>query len=325
MSIFEVRSGDIRLGWDSPIKEIVHPQYINLESRGGLGWLEGFNEWMVRCGLEFAGHPGVDEFISNTGDKAEMMLTVHGKIGNIPASELEVIVDEQPPHRIRIRGIVHERVFFGPKLELITELSSIPGSDSFQIVDTIVNHSTYDQEFQLIYHTNYAMPLLEKGAGFKTATRKVSPMNQHAAEQIDSYPLYKGPTAGFIEEVYLFEPLADESGNTSVLLHNAAGDLGTSISWSLTELPYLTVWKNTGAIEDGYVTGLEPATGYPYNRKVERKYGRVPKLAPGGSRSFTLTFEIHEGRNAVAEMAARIDNIQGSTNIELVREAPKIE
>ena len=53
---------------DSPVKEVVHPSHIDLESRGGLGWLEGFNEWMVRCGLEFAGHPGTDQFINNTGD-----------------------------------------------------------------------------------------------------------------------------------------------------------------------------------------------------------------------------------------------------------------
>jgi hypothetical protein len=31
MSVFEVRRGEIRLGWDSPIKEIVHPQFMNLE------------------------------------------------------------------------------------------------------------------------------------------------------------------------------------------------------------------------------------------------------------------------------------------------------
>ena len=38
MNIYEVKSGDLRLGWDSPVKEIVHPKYINLDSRGGLGW-----------------------------------------------------------------------------------------------------------------------------------------------------------------------------------------------------------------------------------------------------------------------------------------------
>ena len=69
------------------------------------------------------------------------------------------------------------------------------------------------------------------------------------------------------------------------LLANSDLMLGTSVRWNLSELPYLTVWKNTAAQEDGYVTGIEPATGYPFNRKVERKYGRVPMIQPGETRS----------------------------------------
>ena len=46
------------LGWDSPVKDVVHPNFINLNSRGGLGWLEGFNEWLCRCGMEWNGRPG---------------------------------------------------------------------------------------------------------------------------------------------------------------------------------------------------------------------------------------------------------------------------
>jgi Domain of unknown function (DUF4432) len=61
MGVLSVTMGDVRLGWASPVKEVVHPRHINLQSRGGLGWLEGFNEWMVRCGLESNGHPGTDD------------------------------------------------------------------------------------------------------------------------------------------------------------------------------------------------------------------------------------------------------------------------
>ena len=86
MGILDVKMAGVRLGWNSPVKEVVHPSHIDLESRDGLGWLEGFNEWMVRCGLEFAGHPGTDQFINNSGDPATLNLTLHGKIQNIPAS-----------------------------------------------------------------------------------------------------------------------------------------------------------------------------------------------------------------------------------------------
>ncbi len=47
MGIWSVHDGDIRIGWDSPVKEIVHPAFVSLPSRGGLGWLEGFGEFFV--------------------------------------------------------------------------------------------------------------------------------------------------------------------------------------------------------------------------------------------------------------------------------------
>src|SRR6185437_4779681 len=99
MGIFSVTEGDLRLGWKSPVHEIVNPRNVNLQSRGGLGWLEGFNEFIVRCGLESNGHPGLDKFINNVGDEATMELTLHGKIANIPACEVEVSVERQSPYR----------------------------------------------------------------------------------------------------------------------------------------------------------------------------------------------------------------------------------
>ena len=101
---------------------------------------------MARCGLEYAGHPGKDEFITNTGDKGQMDLTLHGKISNIPASEVMVTVDRQAPYTIRVRGRVDERVFFGPKLELWTEISTVPGSGKFTISDTLTNRGSGQPE-----------------------------------------------------------------------------------------------------------------------------------------------------------------------------------
>src|SRR5207237_776857 len=101
-------------------------QFVNLQARGGLGWLDGFTEMMCRCGLENNGQPGTDRFINNVGDEATMELTLHGKIANQPAQEVEILVEKEAPHRITVRGIVHERMLFGPKLELATELTTTP-------------------------------------------------------------------------------------------------------------------------------------------------------------------------------------------------------
>jgi hypothetical protein len=76
------------------------------------------------------------------------------------------------------------------------------------------------------------------------------------------------------------------------------------------ELPYLTIWKNTAAEADGYVTGLEPGVGFPFNRKVERQFGRVPRLAPGETRRFGLEFGLHSGKAAVFDAARQVESLQ---------------
>ena len=320
MSVYEVKKGNLRLGWDSPLPEITHPNLVDLESRGGLGWLEGFNEWMVRCGLEFAGHPGEDEIITNTGGTNTQTLTLHGKIGNIPASEVSLLVKDG---WLRLRGTVYEKFFYGPKLKLQTELATKIGGDTFQINDRVTNLGASEQEFQIIYHGNYGSSILEAGATVHTAANQVQPMNDHAAESLTTWATYAGPTTGFVEEVYLVEPRADAEGNCLAVLRNKAGNLATSVQWNHTQLPYLTVWKNTAAKEDGYVTGIEPATGYPFNRKVERKFGRVPALKPQQSREFSLQFGIHEGAEAVKAALGQVDAIQGSHPPRLIHEPPQ--
>ncbi len=325
MSVLKVAANDVTLGWDSPVKEIVHPQFINLQSRGGLGWLEGFNEWMVRCGLEWSGHPGKDEFINNTGDKAEMDLTLHGKVGNIPASEVEVVIDRQPPHRIRIRGRVDERMFYGPKLELWTEISTEPGSNSFRIDDRLTNHGAYDQEFQLIYHANYGPPLLEKGSRFVAAVKEIRPFNAHAAKGLSTFSEYVAPTEKFIEQVYVITPFADEQRRTTVMLHNANADKAVTMSYDIEQLPYFTLWKNTTAMAEGYVTGLEPGTGSPANRSIERKAGRVPKLGPHASRNFAIDVAIHTGRDEIQRAAAAITKLQAGQQTRVNSQPIKVE
>ena len=318
MSIQEVVMDNLRLGWDSPVKGLVHPKFVNLESRQGLGWLDGFNEWMVRCGLEFFGGPGTDEFIDNTGNKAQMDLTLHGKIGNIPASQVEVIVDKNPPYRITVRGKVSEALLHGPKLEITTQISTIPGSAAFQISDTITNNSALEQEFGILYHGNYTTPFMEKDARFVSPARQVTPINEHAATDVAKYDVYRAPMAGFPEQVYCLSLWADDNNRTKVMLRNAASDKAVSLAYSVEELPYFTLWKNPVAVEDGYVTGLEPGTGFPRNRSIERKFGRVPKLAPHESRSFTIDFAIHNTKEQVQAIANEITKIQAGRATQII-------
>jgi len=94
------------------------------------------------------------------------------------------------------------------------------------------------------------------------------------------------------------------------MLYNRPADKGIVVRCNHHELPCFTVWKNTGALEDGYVTGLEPATNYPNFKTFERQQGRVPVLVPGGRWECTWSLEVHDSAGGVADVLKEIVTMQ---------------
>ncbi|MCX7934774.1 MAG: aldose 1-epimerase family protein, partial [Planctomycetota bacterium] len=88
MSIHEAWCEGVRLGWDSPNHEIVHPMYARNEEKSGLGFLRDFNGWLVRCGLT---HNGAPDVVAR-GALTEI-LPLHGRLHSMPASALRVEID----------------------------------------------------------------------------------------------------------------------------------------------------------------------------------------------------------------------------------------
>jgi hypothetical protein len=311
MGIFDVKmDGERILGWDSPVKEIVNPAFIELESRTGLGWLDGFNEMLVRCGYEWTGHPGVDD--------NGQLLSLHGRVQNTPASTVKVIIDDNPPHRIRVQGTVSERTFKKAELVTHTELSILPGSNSFSLHDKLTNMSDYDDEYQIIYHSNFGRPILEKGAKFSAAVKEVSPFNNYAKAGLDSWQTYQGPTKSYDEMVFNLKPIGDDSGQSLAVLHNKKSDKGVALSYNVEQLPVLTLWKNTDTYKQGYVTGIEPGTSYAYNTKYQRPLGLVPTIRAGESKHFDLTYSVLRNQNEVKQALTEVAKIQQGQKVELI-------
>ena len=307
MNLLRVEGFGTRLGWDSPVKEVVNPAFINLESRNGLGWLEGFNEMMVRCGYEWTGHP--------VNDKGRIY-TLHGKAGNTPVSQLEVEVADAAPHEIRIRGLIKESTFKKADLQTWTELRYVPGSNQFSLHDVLTNHSDYPHDYEIIYHSNFSTPILEEGARFMAPMSGISPFNDYAKAGLKNWQTYQGPTKDFDEMVFNIKPLSDKDHQTVAAVVNKAGNKGASIQFDTQQLPLLTLWKNTDTLKQGYVTGIEPGTNYAYPVTIEREQKRVKQLAPGASATFDLTYTLLHNSDQVNAVEKRIKAIQGDTKIE---------
>jgi hypothetical protein len=311
MNLLKVEGFGVRLGWDSPVKEVVHPAFINLESRNGAGWLEGFNEMMVRCGYEWTGHP-----ITADGQ----IYTLHGKAGNTPASRVEVEIGEKAPYEIRIRGLVRESTFKKGDLQTLTELRYTPGSEVFSIHDRLSNHGDYPHDYQIIYHSNFGRPILEEGAQFIAPVRKISPFNDYAKAGLNTWQSYAAPTRDFDEMVFNIEPLADAKGKTLAALVNRFGDKGVAVGFDLGQLPVLTLWKNTDTEKQGYVTGIEPGTSYAYPVTIEREQGRVKRLEPGATAEFDLSYELIHDKRQTEAVKEKVAAIQGSEKAQQVNE-----
>lgn len=308
MDLLHAEGFGVRMGWDSPVKEVVNPALINLESRNGLGWLEGFNEMMVRCGYEWTGHP-----VTADGQ----IYTLHGKAGNTPASQVEVEVSETAPYEIRIRGLIKESTFKKADLQTMTELRYVPGSNSFSLHDVLTNHGDYAHDYQIIYHSNFGRPILEEGARFLAPVESISPFNDYAKGGVKTWQTYLGPTQGFDEMVFNVKPLSDSNHQSLAAVVNKAGDKGAAIQYDTRQLPVLTLWKNTDTDKYGYVTGIEPGTSYAYPVTIEREQKRVKQLQPGASTQFDLTYTLLHNSAQVSDVEKTVKEIQGNTPVNI--------
>ena len=318
MGIWKGQCGDISLGWDSPVKDPVNPAFINLQDRGGLGWLKGFNEWFVRCGLNSMGAPGMDTVLDYSGNEFDVPLTLHGNIANVPARAVSVEITDEA---IIVKGEVDETMMFGPALRLNTEIRTEFGSGKMTIIDTVTNLGNNPQEHEMLYHINYGAPLLEKGSRMIAPFKQVAPRDSRSAAGIDTFDAYGAPQSGFVEQVYKYE-LAGKRGSreTMTMLRNGTGDKASLLRFTLKDFPCFTLWKNTAGKADGYVTGLEPATSYPNSRRFEREKGRVITLAGGESRTTTLSIETLDTKKAIKAAEAEIKTLQKTAKAKVHRQ-----
>lgn len=302
MGLWRAHLGDLKIGWDSPVKDgPVHPSFVNQAALGGLGWLEGFDEMMVRCGLTQNGPPSVIT--------EPFAIGLHGLIANRPAHYLAV---HEEPDRLIVEGHVDEVCLFGYHLRLISRITMLKDSARVEVEDEVVNIGDGLADLELLYHWNFGQPWLEGGGQFVAPAAEVVPRDKTAQSGVHSYDVYDEPLVGYAEQAFYFRMKADpETGNTTVMLKNANGDKALALHYDIRQLPCFTLWKNTAGLKSGYVTGLEPATNYPNPKAFEKEQGRVISLMPGARHVAVTTLEVLAEKHDVQRVHREIQRISG--------------
>lgn len=306
--VWKAQVGKLRLGWDSPVQEIIHPSYIRLTDNGGAGWVAGFGGLMVRGGLASFGSPVQD---------GAQQLTLHGRVDYLPASHVSVRYEASPVPKLIFRGVVDDVQTFGSQLRLVSEISTEIGKPEFVFDDQVTNLSDVPQEMQLLYHTNFGTPLLGAGAEFVAPVKQVAPMNAaSAAGNLAGWNRYSGPhPPPYAAQVFNLQLHEDARGRTKAMLKAPDGASGVLMTFDTKGLPYMSLWKNEITPKAGYVTGLEPGTGFPNPRPVERAAGRVPMLKGGE------TYRVHL---AIAGLTSKADVARATADIQALAVSPPI-
>ncbi|QDT38005.1 aldose 1-epimerase family protein [Stratiformator vulcanicus] len=293
------------LGWQSPVQRPVHPSFVDLSASNGLGWLTGFNEFLCRCGIGWNGPPGDDD----EGSPVENPLTLHGRIANIPADNVSLFIDESDGS-VGITGQVRECGLFGTNLTLEVEYRLPAEEPRFHVRDVITNDASRPAEVELLYHINVGPPFLEDGSVIAVSADAVAPRDPRAAEGIEDWSKCGPPESGFAEQAYYFNTSRLPTGHAAMVLANRNRDLAVEVAFDPDVLPHGAVWKNTAAVEDGYVIGLEPATDFPNHRSFERAEGRLKSIAPGEQLVTELSVSVLASTDTIQNTIAAAESLE---------------
>lgn len=282
LTISPDRSGDItrlrykgmNMSYMSPCGYVA-PAYYDSK---GTNWLSSFTAgFLTTCGLQAVGSPCVDE-----GEE----LPLHGSISNTPCEQAYWTEEKG---KLIVHTITKDEQIFGRKLVLKRQIMVSTEENAFEICDTITNTGDRLEPVEILYHMNMGYPLLDEESIITIPSVKVTPRDDHAAEDIANWMRMEKPTAGYRERCY-YHSFAGETGTASIFQPKMK--IGLSITFDAKELDGFVEWKMMGVRD--YVLGLECGNCYPDGRNVMRESGMLKFLKPGESKEYHVKINMME-------------------------------
>jgi hypothetical protein len=136
----------------------------------------------------------------------------------------------------------------------------------------------------LLYHLNFGWPLVDEGTKITLPPGSTTtPRDAEAQKGIAGCLTLDAPIPGYAEQCF-FHDVPDEDVEVTM---TAPSGFGVTVSYKKSEFPHLTQWKMMGQGE--YVCGSEAPNCNVGGRAAARAAGRLQTIAPGETRSFTVT------------------------------------
>jgi hypothetical protein len=260
-----------------PLSYIAKPGLTSasLFEYGNSAWLRSFAGGLIStCGLSNVGNP-CDENLDGLGPQH---YALHGRIGAMPAEQVSATADwDEKGYVFRVSGLVREAQLRGEYFSMRRTITCRLGESRFTLEDSICNEDGLPHPLMIMYHINFGYPLLSPSASLTLPESEcfcddpVSEANKHTACS------FTEPEAGVPEQLF-FHKLTGRGKNVATLFNNDL-QVGVSVGFDSSRLPFLTEWKMMG--ERDYVVGIEPGNCLPRGRVYHREKGWLEMLEPG--------------------------------------------
>jgi hypothetical protein len=270
----------------------------------GLGFLRGFGGGLLTtCGLDHAFGPAED-----TADqfhypaKPTERYGLHGRISATPA-RLVGYGERWDGETCLLfaDGEVRQSAVFGEHLVLRRRIEARVGESRLTIRDEVANEGFSATTHMLLYHVNVGWPVVDEGAELLAPATAV---RARGHEPTEGYATLHAPVAGYVEQVFEHDLVAEADGRVPVAVVNRAAGLGVYQVFRQGQLPCHFVWRMLG--ESTYVVGIEPSTNRPAGRIDARRRGELIELRPGESRVYELELGALEGTAQIEGFATRV-------------------
>jgi hypothetical protein len=121
------------------------------------------------------------------------------------------------------------------------------------------------------------------------------------------YRQLTSPAAGFPEECYEHQVVAEPEGTVPVAIVNRRIGLGAYQVYRRDQFPFHTMWRMLG--EGTYGVAMEPTTNRDAGRFDARERGELVSLAPGESRRYDIEIGALDGAAAIDAFGSRVERL----------------
>lgn len=279
-------------------------RFVVLPGRGmDIAWAEINGKpvsFISRTGVVAAEHYDASDFLrsftggllttcglTNVGAANEEEGQLHGRIANIPASDVNIHQGfEGDDYVISVSGKVRQSTVFGENLCLRRTITTKLGENKIHIHDVVENEGFTVSPLMLLYHCNFGFPLVSEDTRLETNCTDLKARDAAGAGHEDTACVFQKPTEAYAEQVFYRSSAAH---SYAALINDKLG-LSVKLSFNSRELPWLVEWKQMG--QQDYVVGLEPSNCLTEGRRTAREQGILQYIAPQEAKEFNLTITL---------------------------------